>query len=41
MIGEWEKLKYIDISGEDISSDGGMGEEVNHRTTELKKAWGH
>ena len=24
----------------DISSDGGMGEEVNHRILEAKKAWG-
>ena len=24
----------------DMSSDGGMGEEVNHRLTEVKKAWG-
>ena len=24
----------------DISSDGGMGEEVNHKITESKKAWG-
>ena len=23
-----------------MSSDGGMGEEVNHRITEAKKAWG-
>ena len=39
MIGEWKKLKrgYL---GLDIPSDGGMGEEVNHRITEVKKAWG-
>ena len=24
----------------DISSDCGVGEEVNHRITEVKKAWG-
>ena len=24
----------------DISSDGGMGEEVNHKITEANKAWG-
>ena len=24
----------------DISSDGGMGEEVNHIITEVKKPWG-
>ena len=24
----------------DITSDGGMDEEVNHRITEVKKAWG-
>ena len=24
----------------DISSDGGMVEEVNHKITEAKKAWG-
>ena len=26
--------------GVDMLSDGGMGEEVNHRITEAKKAWG-
>ena len=24
----------------DMLSDGGMGEEVNHRITEVKKTWG-
>ena len=38
MIGEWKKLKQRYL-GVDISSDGGMGEEVNHRITEAKKAW--
>ena len=31
-----ETYRYL---GVDISSDGGMGEEVNHRITEAKKAW--
>ena len=34
---EVETYKYL---GVDISSNGGMGEEVNHRITEAKKAWG-
>ena len=34
---EVETCRYL---GVDISSDGGMGEEVNHRITEVKKAWG-
>ena len=34
---EVETYRYL---GVDISSDGGMGEEVNHRITEAKKAWG-
>ena len=34
---EVETYRYL---GVDISSDGGMGEEVNHRITEVKKAWG-
>ena len=29
--------RYLEV---DISSDDGMGEEVNHRITEPKKAWG-
>ena len=33
---EVETYRYL---GVDISSDGGMGEEVNHRITEVKKAW--
>ena len=40
MIGEWEKLKHIGISEWTYQVDGGMGEEVNHRITEVKKAWG-
>ena len=39
MIGEWKKLKHRYL-GVDISSDGGMGEEANHRITEVKKSWG-
>ena len=34
---EVETYRYL---GVDISSDGEMGEEVNHRITEAKKAWG-
>ena len=34
---EVEAYRYL---GVDISSDGGMGEQVNHRITEVKKAWG-
>ena len=34
---EVETYRYL---GVDISSDGGMGEEVNQRITEVKKAWG-
>ena len=34
---EVETYRYL---GVDISNDGGMGEEVNHGTTEAKKAWG-
>ena len=34
---EVETYRYL---GVDISSDGGMGEEVNHRITEAKKEWG-
>ena len=34
---EVETYRYL---GVDMSSDGGMGEEVNHRITEAKKAWG-
>ena len=34
---EVETYRYL---GVDISSDGGMGEEVNYRITEAKKAWG-
>ena len=34
---EVETYRYL---GVDISSDGGMGEEVNHRITEAKIAWG-
>ena len=34
---EVETYRYL---GVDISSDGGMGEELNHRITEAKKAWG-
>ena len=36
-IEEVETYRYL---GVDMSSDGGMGEEVNHRITEAKKAWG-
>ena len=38
-----DRRKEVEIYtylGVDISSDGGMGEEVNHRITEVKKAWG-
>ena len=31
-----ETYRYLRV---DISSDSGMGEEVNHRITEAKKAW--
>ena len=34
---EVETYRYL---GVDMSSDGEMGEEVNHRITEAKKAWG-
>ena len=34
---EVETHRYL---GVDMSSDGGMGEEVNHRITEANKAWG-
>ena len=34
---EVETYRYL---GVDMSSDGGMDEEVNHRITEAKKAWG-
>ena len=34
---EVETYRYL---GVDMSSDGGMGEEVNHRIKEAKKAWG-
>ena len=34
---EVETYMYL---GVDMSSDGGMSEEVNHRITEAKKAWG-
>ena len=34
---EVETYRYL---GMDISNDGGMGEVVNHRITEVKKAWG-
>ena len=40
MLGEWKKLKHTVSLGVNISSDGGMGDEVNHRITEAKKAWG-
>ena len=36
-LGEVETYRYLRV---DISSDGGMGEEVNHRITEAKKVWG-
>ena len=32
-----ETYRYLVL---DILSDGGMSEEVNHRITEVKKAWG-
>ena len=35
-----EKVETYRYHGVDISSDGGMGEEVNHRITEAKKVWG-
>ena len=35
-----EEVETYRYHGVDISSDGGMGEEVNHRITEAKKAWG-
>ena len=34
-----EEVEAYRCLGVDISSDGGMGEEVNHRITEAKKAW--
>ena len=34
---EVETYRYLRV---DISSDGVMGEEVNHRITEAKKVWG-
>ena len=34
---EVEIYKYLRV---DISSEGRMGEEVNHGITEVKKAWG-
>ena len=35
-----EEVETYRYPGVDISSDGGMSEEVNHRITEAKKAWG-
>ena len=32
-----ELYRYLRV---EILSDGGMGEEVNHRIAEVKKAWG-
>ena len=34
---EVETYRYLRV---DISNGGGMDEEVNHRITEVKKAWG-
>ena len=34
-----EKVEAYRYLGVDIPSDGGMGEEANHRITEAKKAW--
>ena len=33
---EVETYRYLEV---DILRDGGIGEEVNHRITEAKKAW--
>ena len=35
-----EEVEICRYLGMGISSDGEMGEEVNHRITEAKKAWG-
>ena len=35
-----EEVEIYRYLGMNISSDGGIGEEVNHRITEAKKAWG-
>ena len=35
-----EEVEICRDLGVDISSDGGMYEEVNHRITEVKKVWG-
>ena len=37
-IEEVETYRYL---GVDILNDSGMGEEVNHRIGEARKAWGH
>ena len=37
---EWKRLKRIGTWGVDISTNTGMGEEVNHRIGEARKAWG-
>ena len=36
-VEEVDTYRYL---GVDIPNDGGMSEEVNHRITEAKKAWG-
>ena len=35
-----EEVQTYRYLGVDMSSDGGMGEEVNHRIIEAKKVWG-
>ena len=35
-----EEVEIYRYLGVDILSDGKMGEEVNHRVTEAKRAWG-
>ena len=38
--GKMQKVETYRYLGVDISSDGGMDVDVNHRITEAKKSWG-
>ena len=40
MIKKMEEVETYRYLGVDMSSDGGMREEVNQRITEAKKGWG-
>ena len=37
---EWEEVETYRYLGVDILNDSGIGEEVNHRIGEARKAWG-